>query len=194
MGCTSRFPASSRTTSHPQGQRLSIPCTPPCSAPSPRPWKCRFRTQDMHKIAEAGVASHWLYKTAESLGQGRAEKDHQWLQSCWKSRAKAATPSSLGAHQGRPVSGRGVCVHAQGQDHGLAARRDRGRRFGLQRAYRHRQPLHCGQDQQRACIPLRTSCAMATGWKSSPRRMPTPIRLAELCGDRQARAQTFGTI
>ena len=44
------------------------------------------------------------------------------------------------AHQGRPLSRRDLRVHAEGQDHGAAARRDR-RRLRVRRAHRHRPPL-----------------------------------------------------
>ena len=44
------------------------------------PLEVQVRTQEMHKIAEAGVASHWLYKTDASLNDLH-KKTHQWLQS-----------------------------------------------------------------------------------------------------------------
>ncbi len=44
------------------------------------PLEIQVRTQEMHKIAEAGVASHWLYKTDASLNDLH-KKTHQWLQS-----------------------------------------------------------------------------------------------------------------
>ncbi|MFN0039810.1 MAG: RelA/SpoT family protein [Burkholderiales bacterium] len=44
------------------------------------PIEVQIRTQEMHKIAEAGVASHWLYKENDTLNDLHA-KTHQWLQS-----------------------------------------------------------------------------------------------------------------
>ncbi len=44
------------------------------------PLEIQIRTADMHKVAEAGVASHWLYKADEEVGRGVQLKS-QWLQS-----------------------------------------------------------------------------------------------------------------
>ncbi|HUX62354.1 bifunctional (p)ppGpp synthetase/guanosine-3',5'-bis(diphosphate) 3'-pyrophosphohydrolase [Sulfuricella sp.] len=45
------------------------------------PIEIQIRSQDMHKIAEAGVASHWLYKSGEAEINEMQQKTHQWLQS-----------------------------------------------------------------------------------------------------------------
>src|SRR5258706_14627288 len=38
-------------------------------------------TAEMHKVAEAGVASHWMYKSSEGDTKDVQLKTHQWLQS-----------------------------------------------------------------------------------------------------------------
>ena len=45
------------------------------------PIEIQIRTQEMHKLAEAGVASHWLYKSSDTSINEVQQKTHQWLQS-----------------------------------------------------------------------------------------------------------------
>lgn len=45
------------------------------------PIEIQIRTHEMHKIAEAGVASHWLYKSSDTDINEVQQRTHQWLQS-----------------------------------------------------------------------------------------------------------------
>ena len=45
------------------------------------PVEVQIRTQEMHHVAQEGVASHWLYKDMEESGADLQIKTHKWLQS-----------------------------------------------------------------------------------------------------------------
>ncbi len=45
------------------------------------PIEVQIRTPEMHRIAEAGVASHWLYKSSNTDLNDIHMRTHQWLQS-----------------------------------------------------------------------------------------------------------------
>jgi GTP pyrophosphokinase len=53
------------------------------------PIEIQIRTQEMHKIAEAGVASHWLYRTSDASLTELQQKTHQWLQSLIEMQSEA---------------------------------------------------------------------------------------------------------
>ena len=46
------------------------------------PLESQVRTHDMHRVAETGVAAHWLYKSGGALDLEEAQREtHRWLQS-----------------------------------------------------------------------------------------------------------------
>jgi guanosine-3',5'-bis(diphosphate) 3'-pyrophosphohydrolase len=45
------------------------------------PLEVQIRTAEMHHVAETGVASHWLYKDANSSFSALKQQTHKWLQS-----------------------------------------------------------------------------------------------------------------
>ena len=53
------------------------------------PIEVQIRTHEMNKLAESGVASHWLYKSSESQINELHQKTHQWLQSLLESLAQS---------------------------------------------------------------------------------------------------------
>ena len=53
------------------------------------PIETQIRTREMHKIAEAGVASHWLYRSSDASLSDLQQKTHQWLQSLIEMQSEA---------------------------------------------------------------------------------------------------------
>ena len=46
--------------------------------PNGIPIEVQIRTEDMHRVAEAGIAAHWKYKVNENEG-GQDERAREWL-------------------------------------------------------------------------------------------------------------------
>ena len=53
------------------------------------PIEVQIRTHEMNKLAESGVASHWLYKSSDTQINELQQKTHQWLQNLLESLAQS---------------------------------------------------------------------------------------------------------
>ncbi|MHB1237801.1 MAG: RelA/SpoT family protein [Gallionella sp.] len=62
------------------------------------PIEIQIRTHEMHKIAEAGVASHWLYKSGHDSINDLHTKTHQWLQELLESLSQSSDSSEFLEH------------------------------------------------------------------------------------------------
>ncbi|MDX8379793.1 MAG: bifunctional (p)ppGpp synthetase/guanosine-3',5'-bis(diphosphate) 3'-pyrophosphohydrolase [Gallionella sp.] len=62
------------------------------------PIEIQIRTHEMHKIADAGVASHWLYKNGHGIVNELHEKTHQWLQELLESLNDSRTSAEFMEH------------------------------------------------------------------------------------------------
>ncbi|HSM97420.1 MAG TPA: RelA/SpoT family protein, partial [Gallionella sp.] len=62
------------------------------------PIEIQIRTREMHRIAEAGVASHWLYKSGHDSINDLHKKTHQWLQELLESLSQSSDSSEFLEH------------------------------------------------------------------------------------------------
>jgi GTP diphosphokinase / guanosine-3',5'-bis(diphosphate) 3'-diphosphatase len=58
----------------------------------------QIRTGDMHRISEAGVASHWLYKSGDSPNNHVQERALEWLKDLLETQQKAGNPREFLEH------------------------------------------------------------------------------------------------
>ncbi|MDP2267452.1 MAG: bifunctional (p)ppGpp synthetase/guanosine-3',5'-bis(diphosphate) 3'-pyrophosphohydrolase, partial [Thiobacillus sp.] len=49
--------------------------------PSGTPIEVQIRTTDMNRLAESGIASHWMYKSSDAVLNDVQTRTHRWLQS-----------------------------------------------------------------------------------------------------------------
>ena len=66
--------------------------------PFSTPIEIQIRTHEMHKIAEAGVASHWLYKSGHVSISDLHKKTHQWLQELLESLSQSSDSAEFLEH------------------------------------------------------------------------------------------------
>jgi GTP pyrophosphokinase/guanosine-3',5'-bis(diphosphate) 3'-pyrophosphohydrolase len=62
------------------------------------PVEMQIRTRDMNRVAEAGVASHWMYKSGDASLDTAQQRTHQWLQSILDIQAASDDPVEFFEH------------------------------------------------------------------------------------------------
>src|SRR3954462_468072 len=62
------------------------------------PVEVQMRTEQMHRLAESGVASHWMYKDDSDRLSELQKQTHQWLQSLLEIQHQAGDPQGVLEH------------------------------------------------------------------------------------------------
>lgn len=62
------------------------------------PVEVQIRTQDMDRVAEAGIAAHWLYKSGEAHGGSVPQRAREWLQGLLDIQKQAGNPLEFLEH------------------------------------------------------------------------------------------------
>ena len=110
------------------------------------PFEVQIRTEEMHKMAEEGIAAHWKYKDGPITA--RDEQRLAWLRQVVEWQREMVGPERVSFHaEDRSLSGRGLHLHAQGQGGHPAARRHADR-LRLRHAHRGGRPLRRRQGQR----------------------------------------------
>ena len=131
------------------------------------PLEAQMRTHDMHRIAEAGVAAHWLYKAGGELDLAEAQREtHRWLQSLLEIQSESRDSKEFLEHVKVDLFPDEIYVFTPKGKIMALPRGATAVDFAYARAHRHRPPLRRGADQ------LRAAAAAHRAQERRPRRDP----------------------
>ena len=118
--------------------------------PNGVPIEVQIRSEQMHRVAESGIAAHWKYKSGgDTFGGVEHDRAREWLASLVQIQEGGAVGRIPRERQSRPVSRQGLRLHAQRQNPASADRRHHGR-LCLRHPHRCRQSLRRRQGRPAA--------------------------------------------
>ena len=105
--------ASSRITSRSRRSQWLPVAAPTLIGPFGTPIEVQIRTEEMHHVAQEGVASHWLYRMPSRAVPICRKRPRKWLQSLLELQSgDAAIPGVPRTRQDRPVPDEVYVVYA----------------------------------------------------------------------------------
>ncbi len=89
-------------------------------APGGHQFEVQIRTEEMHRIAEEGIAAHWKYKAGDAVS-AKDEQRLAWVRQLMEWQREMTRPERVHVDaEDRPVPGGGVHLYAEGQGGGAA--------------------------------------------------------------------------